>query len=301
MKKLSVSFVLPNYNGKNLLKKHLTAVKKAAQGAEIIVVDDASVDGSVEYLKKFHHDVIVVAKKDNSGFSGSVDAGASKATGDIIVLLNTDVEPEIGFLLPLLEKFSDEKVFAVGCFEVSHDPGGNVTRGRGIASWQKGFYIHTRGETDRTDTAWVSGGSGAFRKSVWNMLGGMDQIYNPFYWEDIDLSYRARKAGYNIYFEPASRVHHYHEIGAIKSSFSPRDVKVIAARNQFTFIWKNITDRGLLFEHIFWTPIRIMQSIVKGDTVLIAGFIKAFMRIPLIAKRRYDQSRIQEIVSDRVL
>jgi hypothetical protein len=70
-----------------------------------------------------------------------------------------------------------------------------VLRGRGIGRWEKGFYIHKRGEIDKVDTAWVSGGSGAFRRLMWNTLGGMDPIYNPFYWEDIDPEIKANFSG----------------------------------------------------------------------------------------------------------
>jgi GT2 family glycosyltransferase len=208
--KLSVSIVLPNWNGESLLGKNLPVVIDAAPDAEIIVADDASSDGSVALLKKKFPGVIVVENRVQQGFAGNVNSGVAHATGDIVVLLNTDVRPEMDFLPPLLTSFADPRVFAVGCREKSHDPGGIVERGRGIARWERGFFVHARGEVNKTDTAWVSGGSSAFRRDLWNKFGGMDTIYNPFYWEDIDLSYRALKAGYRIMFEPKSVVGHFH-------------------------------------------------------------------------------------------
>jgi len=296
----TVSIVIPNWNGVYLMEKHLRHTIDASKGAEIIVCDDASSDGSVEYLKKNFPDVIVVPNKKQNGFAVNVNSGVKRATGDIVVLLNTDVEPEKGYLEPLLEHFKDSDVFAVGCLEKSLENGKTILRGRGTAKWNKGYYIHERGEVDKRDTAWVSGGSGAFRRSMWNTLGGMDALFTPFYWEDIDLSYRARKAGWKIVFEPKSVVGHYHESGVIKSKYTPRDVLRISYRNQFTFIWKNLSDPGIFFAHMVWTPIRLLQSLFRLDTVMMSGYILAVLRYPKILLERNRQSKLWK-VSDRGL
>lgn len=289
---MRVSVVIPNWNGVYLMEKHLANVIRACPGAQIIIADDQSTDGSVGYLRKHFPGVTVVEKHRREGFGANVNAGVARATGDIVILLNTDVVPERGFLDPLLAHFVDPDVFAVGCLEKSLESGKTILRGRGLARWEKGYYIHSRGEVDRVETAWVSGGSGAFRRSMWNDLGRMDMLYNPFYWEDIDLSYRARKAGWKTLFEPKSIVHHYHEEGKIKREFSPVDVKRIVYRNQFIFIWKNATDIGILLSHAAWTPFRIMQALLRGDVLMMQGFFLALMRLPRITKRRRVQRRL---------
>lgn len=289
---LSVSIVIPNWNGVHLLKKNLAGVVKAAMGAHVIVADDASTDGSVEYLKKHFPKVTVVTRIKREGFGATVNAGVAAAKGDIVILFNTDVEPQQGFLKPLLAHFEDPKVFAVGCLEKSIEQGKEILRGRGVAHWEKGFYIHSRGDVDKTDTAWVSGGSGAFRKSMWGALGGMDTLYNPFYWEDIDLSYRARKAGWKTIFEPKSVVRHYHEEGKILQEYSPEDIKRIAYRNQFIFIWKNATDVSILLAHSFWTPIRLIQS---ADIQMIQGYVSALTKLPVIMHHKVIQKKLWHI------
>lgn len=286
MSNLSISIVIPNWNGAELMRKHLPKVIAASEGAEIIVADDASSDESVALLREKFPIVRVVTNKKRLGFAGNVNTGVAVAKGDIVVLLNTDVEPEKGFLKPLLKHFADAKVFAVACLEKSYDPGGIVLRGRGQAKWRRGFYVHWRGEVDKPDTAWVSGGSGAFRRSIWNKLGGMDMLYNPFYWEDIDLSYRARKAGYKLVFEKKSVIGHYHELGKIKSEFSPGDVKRIAFRNQFMFIWKNISNPKEIMWHILLTPLRLLRAVLSGDFLMIEGYMLAILRLPRILLSR---------------
>ena len=289
-KSASVSIIIPNWNGKSLLEKNLPAVLSVSGGAEILVVDDGSTDDSVSLLKNQFPTVHVIAKKKHEGFASSVNKGVEASHGDIVVLLNTDVVPEKDFLQSLLGHFRDEIVFAVGCMDKSKEGDSVVLRGRGLARWQKGFFVHERGEVDASDTAWVSGGSGAFLKSIWNTLGGMDVLYNPFYWEDIDLSFRARKAGYRILFEPTSIVWHFHEEGKIKQSFSNARVAIIAYRNQFTFIWKNISDVGFLLSHAFWTPIRLCQSFIAGDVWMTIGYCAALGRLPKIIASRVRAS-----------
>jgi len=282
----TVSIVIPNWNGAYLLKKHLPAVLRAAGNSEVVIVDDASTDKSIQLLHNNFFQVRIIGKKNHEGFASTVNTGVARAYGDIVVLLNTDVEPEKDFLKPLLSHFNDPTVFAVGCLEKSVEGGEIILRGRGEGMWKRGFFVHWRGEINEANTAWVSGGSGAFRKSIWNKLGGMDPLFNPFYWEDIDLSYRALKAGYRLVFEAKSVIGHFHEEGKIQSEFSPRDVRKIAYRNQFIFIWKNVSDPILLFLHAVWTPIRLIQALMSGDPLMILGYITALLRLPLILSSR---------------
>lgn len=273
---LSVSIVIPNWNGGHLLVKNLPYVLISAPKAEIIVADDASADDSITVLREQFPEIKRIENKKHQGFSGNVNSGVAAARGDIVVLLNTDVRPEKDFLVPLLSRFTDPNVAAVGCLEKSHEKDAVVLRGRGIARWEKGFFIHSKGEINATDTAWVSGGSSAYRRSVWNELGGMDTIYNPFYWEDIDLSYQMLKSGYSIRFEPKSIVHHFHEEGKIKTSYTSDEVKRIVYRNQFIFLWKNISDIHVWVEYCLWMPIRLMQAMLRYDSNMIFGYLMVF-------------------------
>jgi len=286
MKQLSATIIIPNWNGKHLLEKHLPGVIREAEHADVMVVDDASTDGSVQFIRRTHPKVRVITKRRRHGFAETVNVGVAHVKSDIVVLLNSDVEPEPGFLTPLLPHFSDPNVFAVGCLEKSVEAGSVVLRGRGEAMWRKGFFIHWRGDVDKYDTAWVSGGSSAFRKKLWDRLGGMDTIFNPFYWEDIDLSYRAYKAGYRLVFEPRSIIGHYHEEGKIRREYTPRQVQRIAYRNQFFFIWKNLADPKRILEHCLWTPFRMFRGILSGDWPLLAGYVSAVVKLPRVFRSR---------------
>lgn len=285
---MNLSVVIPNYNGQNLLKKNLPRVIEAVGDVEIIVVDDASTDASASVISRLRQGFGAQANfkflknEHNLGFSSTVNRGVEAAKGDIVILLNTDVIPERGFLELLLVHFRNDKVFAVGCMDKSMENGKSILRGRGVGQWKRGFLMHSRGEVDKTNTLWVGGGSGAFRRSIWDKLGGFDSLYDPFYWEDIDLSYRAVKSGYKIIFEPKSIVVHEHEKGAIKSIYSDFKVKTIAYRNQFIFVWKNATDLDLQFLHLFWLPYHFVKALIRGDFVFFVGFCLAFLRLPQV-------------------
>ena len=286
---MNLSVIIPNYNGEELLKKNLPKVLLAVGAVETIVVDDASTDESLTVLDNFKDKIKVIKNEENLGFSSTVNKGVRAAKGDIVILLNTDVVPEKEFLTPLLSNFKDEKVFAVGCMDKSVENGKTILRGRGIGAWKRGFMVHSRGEVNKTDTLWVSGGSGAFRKSIWDKLGGFNQLYNPFYWEDIDLSYRALKSGYKIIFEPKSIVIHEHEKGAIKNTYSDFKVKTIAYRNQFIFVWKNTTDLDLQLANLSWLPYHFIKALLRFDVSFFEGFFRALVSLPKIMQFRFRE------------
>ena len=199
---------------------------------------------------------------------------------------------EKDFLQPLIEHFNDESVFAVGCMDKSIEGSKIVLRGRGIGKFDKGFLVHKRGEVNKRNTLWVSGGSSAFRKSIWDKLGGFNELYNPFYWEDIDLSYRALKAGYRILFELKSIVVHEHEEGAISKKFSSFKIKTISYRNQFIFVWINITDLDLQFSHLIWLGYNMLKALLRIDFPFFLGFTEAFILLPKIIKSTFKVQKL---------
>jgi GT2 family glycosyltransferase len=292
---MKISIVIPNFNGESLLKKNLPRVIESISSwenqIEFIITDDCSQDDSLniagEFLasiKKDNFSFKILKNEKNLGFSANVNKGVAEATGEILILLNTDIIPEKGFLEPLLSGLKDENVFAVGCMDKSIEDGKIVTRGRGIGEWKKGLLIHSKGENNKSNTLWVSCGSGAFKSEIWKKLGGLDNLYNPFYWEDIDLSYRALKSGYKILFENRSVVLHEHEKGAIKSKYSAFKVKTVAYRNQFIFAWKNATDFTLRLSELIYMPYHLLRALLRLDIAFFIGFFNALILLPKILK-----------------
>lgn len=102
-------------------------------------------------------------------------------------------------------------------------------------------------------TDWPNGGSSVFRKSSWQKLGGFDELFSPFYFEDIDLGIRATKAGLKCLWEPNSVVDHQHEATINPQNLTnyhrKESISLIKERNQLLLTWKNIDNTKSFLEH----------------------------------------------------
>jgi len=287
---MKISVVIPNYNGRRLLEKNLPAVIRACQnwrneGWEVIVVDDASTDDSVEFLKENYPQVKIVKHLENQRFAAACNSGVRTARGGIVVLLNNDVSPEVNFLEPLIKHFEDPKVFAVGCKEREVIKGKVIYSGRSGAKFERGFLVHWRAaDQNKKDTFWATGGSMAVDRKKWLEIGGMDILFKPAYWEDIDLSWRARKKGWKIIFEPNSIVNHHHETTNI-SVFGRQQMKIFAYKNQFLFVWKN-GDWRMLGSHVLWLPYHFFKALFSKNWEFYKGFWLALKQLPEVIKSR---------------
>ena len=275
-----VSVVIPSFNGRDLLEKNLPSVIKNCQNCPLIIVDDGSSDDSVKFLKKRFKKTKVINLRHNQGFAQAANIGVRGAQTDLILLLNTDVVPRSNFLKPAINHFKDSRVFAVGLCDLSHENGKIIERGRGGGSFKKGLLIHFAATIERGETLWVSGGSGIFDRRKFLKLGGFDKIFAPFYWEDIDLSYRARKIGFHCLFEPLSKVDHFHQEGTIRKFHSSFYLALVSYKNQFIFVWKNISDLFLLLNHLFWLPYHLIRAVILLDLAFLLGLIYALLALP---------------------
>jgi len=287
---MKISILIPNWNGWHLLEKNLPSVINAVkyykkEKIEIYIVDDGSTDESLNKINTHFPQIKTIQLEKHSGFIKAVNYGVKVIDCDNFLLLNNDVSPKIDFLEPLVSHFKNLNMFAVGCLEESNQSGKKILSGRSEGYLKNGLLWHKRSEDQKKKTTfWVAGGSGIFSKAIWMKLGGFDEIFEPFYWEDIDLSYRALKSGYDIAFEPNSFVIHNHE-STIGKTYNFEDIKIISSKNQFLFFWKNISDNNLLIKHLLFLPINLMKSIIS-DKALIKGFIKALSKLSTVLEER---------------
>lgn len=273
MSKPTVDIVIPSYNARHLLEKNLPKVLKySPEINQIIIVDDGGDDDTREFLKKSFPKIKVIKNKENLGFPKGVNKGVSASKADFVVLLNNDVYPTNRYIKSTLKYFEDDKVFAVTFNEKHSAPPHFV--------WKKGKLHFTRAKDKSKPrySAWASGGTAIFRRSLWNKLGGLDEIYSPGYWEDIDLGWRAWKSGYKIIFDPQAKVIHDHE-----SSFNKIDQKylsLIKQRNELLCLWLNISDFSLSLSHIMSTI--LYSSFHPGYFKVI---LKALLHLPKANKK----------------
>ncbi len=255
-------------------------VVKNFPDCEIIIVDDASTDNSLEILQKHFSKVKVVKHSRNTGFAQSANDGVAAATAKLVVLLNSDVSPRSNFLKRVTGYFSNPRIFAVGFADFSHENGQIIKRGRGGAIFKHGFVSHFAQKPIFGETLWVSGGSGIFDKKKFQELGGFDKVFAPFYWEDIDLSFRAWRSGFICLYDSGAQVDHFHQEGTVKKTKSPFLVKTVSYKNQFLFVWKNISDTLWLIQHLLWFPYHFGRAFFTVDVAFFAGFAWALLKLP---------------------
>ncbi|KKR70230.1 MAG: hypothetical protein UU12_C0026G0003 [Candidatus Woesebacteria bacterium GW2011_GWA2_40_7b] len=291
---MKVSIVIPWCNTEWLVQKNLPAVLAAARNSknnilEIIIVDDGSKDASVSAIEDKFPDIKLIRHKINRGFSASVNTGVRASKGELVCLLNSDVIPQIDFLEAVFIHFRDPKVFAVSLNE-----DGEFGWAKGV--FESGFINHSPGPKSTTPhkTFWVSGGSGVFRRKIWMELGGMDErLFSPFYWEDLDLSYRAMKRGYQLIWDPNAKVEHKHE--TTMKRLPQEYVNRIRERNQLLFIWKNLTSIRFTRKHILGLVKRVVTH--PGYLRIV---IMALIKIGPVLKARVKETKEAKI-SDELI
>ena len=281
-KKPSVSVVIPSWNSESQMKQNLPYVFAAAKqvNAEIVIVDDNSqFDKSADYVRSLGDKVRFYENKENGGFSFTVNRGVSLAKGDLIMLLNTDVRPSPDCFEKALKYFEDDSVYALNFNSGEAWMGGE---------WKGGLFHHFKVEPTKDNmkkpnpSLWASGGQGAFSREKWMALGGMDLLYKPFYWEDTDMGFRAWKRGWQVLWSPECKVVHDHQKSVIASNFTKEFVMATAQRNQFLFIWKNISDPSFMFNHIIRLPYYLLKY--PGPV------FKALMLLPAALSSRRKES-----------
>ena len=220
--KLMVSIIIPHWNGIDVLSECLESLKKTRYSDfEIIVVDNASSDGSARWIKDNHPDIVLVENEENYGYAGGCNRGAAIAKGDYVVFLNNDTVHDQHWLEPLISRMeSDRNIAAVqpkilnyfqrDLFDYAGGAGGHMdifcfpfTRGR--------MFLDQEVDKSQYDTAetcfWASGTAMVVRKDEFNKAGRFDEIFFA-HMEEIDLCWRFHAMGFQVWSEPKSVVFH---------------------------------------------------------------------------------------------
>ncbi|MCI0627760.1 MAG: glycosyltransferase family 2 protein [Acidobacteria bacterium] len=294
------SIIVLNWEGQGLLEEFLPSVIEAVRhdgrDHEILVVDNGSRDGSVEFLKTHFPSVRVIALGCNRRFTGGNNAGVAAAKNDIVVFLNNDMQVDRDFLKPLLDGFQDDAVFAVSCQVFFQDKTRRREEtGNTRARWALGFIEPYHGEVPEKGMAgqeylpifWGGGGSCAFDRNKFLAIGGLDPLYDPFYLEDTDLSYQAWKRGWKSLLAVDSVVIHKHR-GTNKQKFGDNFVDNTIRKNQYLFIWKNITSFPWTLSHVLFLPVIQAGFLLQTSWQFEAkAFLRALRQFPEALLKRY--------------
>jgi len=269
-----ISVVIPVYKNKKMLVDNLNKNVQFLKNTEVIIINDSPEIDLKKDLTKFN--ISLIENEKNLGFGPSVNKGVMKASNKYVLLLNSDVKLKNSNFLKSIKYFEEnKKLFAVSFAQKERN---NLVVGKNKIYWKCGFFRHKK---DRNlsfgISSWIEGGACIVNRDLFLKFGGFDDLYSPFYWEDVDLSYRVWKSGYEIFFDPNILVEHNHE-STISKFFSKDYIQEIAYRNQLIFIWKNITDFKYFLTHTLFLISDLFRFIVQKKVNFLKGFLSALKK-----------------------
>ena len=241
----TVSVVVPNWNGIDSLGACLDSLLAQTLAARIIVVENGSRDGSLEFLRQHYPNVEVIVHQKNKGFAGGVNAGIRKSIADgnsYVALFNNDAVADKDWLKNLVQALETNANAGIAtCKFMSMDKKHLDSTGDQYTVWGLP-YPRGRGETgldtydDDVAIFAASGGASLYRVSMLEQIGLFDEDFFAYY-EDVDLSFRAQLAGWKVRYVPEAVA--YHQIGATSSKI-PGFTTYQTIKNLPWLFWKNV-------------------------------------------------------------
>ncbi|WP_069131269.1 glycosyltransferase family 2 protein [Rhodohalobacter halophilus] len=273
------SIIIVTWNALHHLKRFLPQVAKTDYpNFEIIIADNASDDGSVEWVKQQFPEVRVATFDRNYGYCGGNNRASKEAKGDILIFLNNDAYPDPHWLAGLESIFQKKEVGVVqpkilsveqpDYFEYAGAAGGFLDK-MGYPFCRGRIFDYVEKDEGQYNTPseifWASGAALAIRKTLFERLGGFDEDFE-FHMEEIDLCWQVHKSGYTVMYQPESIV--YHLGGGSLPMGNPRKV-YYNYRNNLLMLTKNLD--GNPFFRIFG---RLVLDGVAGIKAILSGNLK---------------------------
>lgn len=240
------SIVIPTYNGRELLARCLASIERNRPDSsrwpiEVVVADDGSTDGTAEWLAEAFPWVRLERLARNGGFCAAANAGIAAARGAFIQLLNNDTEVTPGWLEAGLAPFADATVGSVAPLALVRSNPARVDSAGDAYAWIGWPMKRGHGQDASRWSArpveevfGASGSSAFFRASALKKTGGLDPLLGSYY-EDIDLAFRLRWAGYRCVHDPSCRI--LHDISATYDHGSPSLQRRMARNAELVFWW----------------------------------------------------------------
>jgi GT2 family glycosyltransferase len=269
----------------------LDSLLAQTQAHSLIVVENGSVDGSVEFLADKYPGVTVLAQPKNLGFAGGVNVGIRFAIDqgcDYVALFNNDAVADKNWLTELVSALGDDAVGIATCKFMSRDNKHIDSTGDQYTIWGLP-YPRGRGEAKAdkyeglTDVFGASGGASLYRVTMLNQIGLMDADFFAYY-EDVDISFRAQLAGWKVRYVPAAVA--YHQTGTTSGKLkgfttyqTMKNLPLVIFKNVPRRLLWRVTWRFILADCLFlgraisrgkgWVA---LQGIAKGKLLILSKF-----------------------------
>lgn len=242
MKKVTV--IIPNYNGMKFLKECLDALKvQTTEEFDVLIVENASKDGSAEFIKQNYPWVLLIENEENLGFAGGVNVGIKACKTPYVLLLNNDTKVHSHFVEEMVRAMEcSERIFSVSSKMIQYhnhkkiDDAGDFYNLFGWA-FQGGVGRSVKEYRRARSVFSACAGAAIYRREVFEKIGYFDELHFA-YLEDIDVGYRAKLAGYDNIYCPTALVYHVGS-GTSGSKYNSFKVK-LSARNSIYLNYKNM-------------------------------------------------------------
>ncbi|MCO4781848.1 MAG: glycosyltransferase family 2 protein [Candidatus Cloacimonetes bacterium] len=273
---LDYSILILNYNGDFVLKRSIDHTLKMMDQCsllgELIIVDNNSSDESRKIIKDYNNKIVPFLLNENLVLC-AYNQAFNIAKGKILILLNNDEFIQENYIQNLIENFSKNTNLFLAVPKSIDEDSLEYQSGLIDADIKFGHILlkhsFTESEIDKRRSL-PFGSLGAYCKDKLKLVGGFEKLLLPFYWEDVDLSYRARKIGFDIIYEPSAVTKHINQ--ATISKFDRSFVIATNRRNKLLFFWLNVTDLNLWIYHILYFPFFLLKSLFVDKTL---DYIKA--------------------------
>lgn len=293
MAKKSISVIIPNYNGKQLLHDYLpftiAAIQNAQTAYEIIIVDDASQDDSVAFIHEEYPQIKLLVNQQNSGFSHTCNQGIAVAKCDLILLLNSDVKLLPDYFEQQFKYFDHPDTFGVmgRIIDMEGDHIQDAARLPKLNGFKlkTAFFYYTDNPNDRLLTFYLSGANALIDAGKLKQLGGFDELFSPFYCEDMELGIRAWRMGWKSYYEHQSVCRH--QVSASTKNYKTATwVKSIYFRNRYYMhaLHLNGLALGLWFLQI--TVVDLVVKLLTGKLWIWKSYTGFLNHFSVIARSR---------------
>jgi GT2 family glycosyltransferase len=306
--KSDIAVAILNYNGLHFLEKFLGKMVLASPEADLVLIDNASTDTSLNYVLEKHPEVIIIKNTDNHGYAGGYNEGLKNLPHAYFVLINSDVEVKNGWLKPLIERLkSKENIAAVqplildqnkpDYFEYAGAAGGFIDkwgytycRGRIFDTCEKNLSQYP----DAREVFWATGACLAIKAAIFHENGGFDPAFFA-HMEEIDLCYRLKNQAYEIWVEPKSQVYH---VGAGTLKKENAFKTYLNYRNNLAMLYKNLPSSVLVYRvfiRLILDGISSVRFLTKGQWANIWAIVKAhFAFYAMIPKLKRSEQFLAE-------
>jgi GT2 family glycosyltransferase len=300
--KKSISVVIPNYNGRGLLEKNLpflfTALQTSGCDFEVIISDDHSSDDSVSFLKTTYPSIILIENHVNLGFSGNINKGIARASKELVFLLNSDIELTQDYFKPLFQYFEDDKTFGVmgRIIALNNDviqDGAKYPKYKGGTLTSTLNYLPFGTSKSFLPSLFLSGANALVDRKKLLALGSFQELFNPFYWEDVELGVKAWRMGYPCYYEDAAICRH--PTSATISKYNKKKkVSLIARRNKILFHYLHLEGFVLFTWLLSFATKALFRCLIFNTRYLqsLVLFLKQY-RVASEAKRAFVRKQQQ--------